>query len=219
MSIIIRHERFEDFRNVENLARDAFWNLYFPGAHEHFVVHRMRNHPDFIPELSFVLEIGGKVQGAIYYTHSHILYTLPSGHEQKLNTISFGPMFIAPALHRQGFGRKLINHSLAVAKEYGHGGVITLGYPYHYAPYGFVGGKKYGIAMGDGNFYTGLLALELRPNALDLGKNITGQAVFSSVFEVSTEEVDAFDAGFSPKQKAVQASQQEFEQACMELDV
>ncbi len=223
MIINIRHEKPEDFRRVEELAREAFWNLYFPGAHEHYVVHTMRNHKDFIPELSFVLEVDGIVQGAIFYTQSHILYPLDSDASQKLPTISFGPVFIAPTLHRQGLGRKLIDHSLAAAKAAGHAGILTLGFPYHYAPYGFVGGKKYGIAMGDGKFYTGLLALELRPNGLTLGKNvsenITGQAVFSSVFEVNAEDVDAFDATFAPKEKAVQASQHEFELACVELDV
>ncbi len=216
MSVIIRHETVQDQRRVEELARDAFWNLYFPGAHEHKVVHDMRQHRDFMPELSFVIEVDGLVQGAIFYTHSHVSYA--SG--EILKTITFGPAFIAPHLHRQGLGRKLISHSLTVAKEQGHGGVLTLGYPYHYAPYGFVGAKRYGIAMGDGNFYKGLLALELRPDGLSLeGRTQVGQVVFSPVFEVSPEEVEVFDATFEPKEKGVQPSQQEYEKSCAELDI
>ena len=53
------------------------------------------------------------------------------------------------------------------AKEMGYSVILTLGYPYHYEPYGFRGGKKYDISMPDGKFYTGLLVLPLRKTALD----------------------------------------------------
>ncbi len=213
MQIHIRQEKVEDQRKVEEIARDAFWNLYFPGAHEHFVVHAMRSHADFIPELSFVIEVDGQVRGAIFYTHSHVL--LADGTKHK--TITFGPAFIDPAFHRQGLGKKLITHSLALAKEQGYAGVLTLGYPYHYSPYGFVGAKKYGIAMGDGNFYKGLLALELQEGGLALPQG--GQAVFSAVFEVDEQNMQAFDDTFPPKEKAFQESQNEFSDACAELDL
>ncbi len=221
MQIHIRQEEKRDFRRVEELMREAFWNLYFPGAHEHYVVHTMRTHEDFIPELSHVIEVDGVVQGAIFYTKSKVL--LANGAEYA--TISFGPVCIAPNLHRQGLGRKLIEYTLNLAKELGHEAVLTLGYPYHYAPYGFVGAKTYGIAGGDGNFYTGLLALALSEKAFAVCKEQTLQdgtpctAVFSTVFEVTPQDVDAFDATFAPKEKAFQESQKEFEAACAELDV
>ena len=66
MNINIRSEEPKDYRRVEEVAREAFWNLYFPGAHEHCVVHKMRSHPDFIKELTFVLEVDGKIEGAIF---------------------------------------------------------------------------------------------------------------------------------------------------------
>ena len=58
-NLTIRLETEKDYRAVEELTREAFWNVYKPGADEHYFVHTMRNHPDFIPELAFVLEIGG----------------------------------------------------------------------------------------------------------------------------------------------------------------
>ncbi len=219
MNIQIRHEQESDYRHVEELARIAFWNLYFPGAHEHFVVHKMRKHKDFIENLSHVLEIDGTVQGAIFYTHSKV--TFSSGIEYPV--ISFGPVFIAPSLHRQGFGKMLINHTIAKAKADGYSAMITLGYPYHYAPYGFVGAKKYNIAMGDGKFYKGLLALGLNDDAFNVcleaqKENWVGQAVFSDVFEVDEKELEIFDATFAPLEKAFQESQKEFEIACSALD-
>ena len=57
MNIVIRNEQVEDYRRTEEVAREAFWNLYFPGATEHYVVHKMCSHPDFIKELAFVINV------------------------------------------------------------------------------------------------------------------------------------------------------------------
>ena len=211
MNLIIRHEKDYEHSRVEEVARNAFWNLYFPGAHEHFLIHKIRKHEDYIPELSFVIEVDGQIEGSIYYTKSHVL--LANG--EVLGTITFGPVSISPNLHRQGLGRKLVSHSIALAKRYGYLGILTLGYPYHYKPYGFVGAKKYNICMPDGKYYKGLLALPL--NDYDFN-NIAGQAIFSDVFEVHNDDVDIFDSKFPFKAKKEQASQREYELACQELD-
>ncbi len=207
----IRNEKEPDYKTVENLAREAFWNLYFPGCHEHFVVNKMRNHKDFIKELTFVIEVDNQIVGAIFYTHSNIV----SSNNTKHKTISFGPVFIDPKFHRQGLGRKLITHSIEHAKAMGFRAILTLGYPYHYETYDFLGGKKYNISMPDGKFYKGLLVLPLYEKALE---NISGYAEFSDVFDVTDEEVAEFDKQFSIKEKKVQESQTEYELACAMLD-
>ena len=66
--LTIRLETEKDYRAVEELTREAFWNVYKPGADEHYYVHKMRSHSDFIPELAFVLEKDGKIIGNIMYT-------------------------------------------------------------------------------------------------------------------------------------------------------
>lgn len=211
MNIIIRKEEEKDYKRVEEIAREAFWNLYFPGANEHYITHKMRSHKDFIKELALVIEIDGVVQGGIFYTNSKIV----SSNGKEYQTISFGPVFIAKNLHRKGLGRELITHSIKVAKELGYKGILTLGYPYHYNPYGFIGGKKYNISMGDMNYYTGLLALPLYEGAFN---NISGYAVFSDTLEATPEEVEEFDKNFTPMEKGFQESQVEFEKACIQLD-
>lgn len=211
MNITIRKEEPKDYRRVEEIARDAFWNLYFPGCHEHFVVHRMREHEDFIKELTFVIEVDGKVEGAIFYTHSKII----AGDNNVYNTISFGPVFIAPEFHRMGLGKELISHSIKEATKMGFRAITTLGYPYHYEPYGFLGGKKYNISIEDGKFYKGLLVLPLYEGALE---HINGYVMFSEVLESNDEEVNEFDKSFPYKEKKVEASQAEYELACAMLD-
>lgn len=211
MNINIRNEELKDYRRVEEVAREAFWNLYFPGAHEHCVVHKMRDHKDFIKELAFVIEINGQVEGAIFYTHSKIHLK----DHKEVNTISFGPVFISPQYHRQGMGRKLITHSIEKARQMGYRAILTLGYPYHYEPYGFVGGKKYNIAMEDGHYYQGLLVLPLYEGAL---KDISGYVKYSEVLDVTEDEVREFEQLFPYKEKKYQASQKEYEIACSMLD-
>lgn len=56
--IKIRNEKESDYKVVEDITRKAFYNLYVPGCGEHYLVHVMRGHEDFIPELDFVLELG-----------------------------------------------------------------------------------------------------------------------------------------------------------------
>jgi predicted N-acetyltransferase YhbS len=211
MIVKLRHENPEDYYKVEAIAREAFWNLYFPGCDEHYVIHKIRTHKDYIPELSFIVEVDGEIAGSIYYTKSKIINKDDSVRE----TISFGPVCIHPKYHRMGLGRQMITHTIDLAKEMGYKGIITLGYPYHYEPYGFCGGKKYHIAMEDGQFYIGLLALPLCDGGLD---GLDGYARISSVFEVGKEEVEAYDQQFPAKEKAVTESQKEFLESVSKLD-
>lgn len=211
MSLIIRHEKESDYRLVEEVCRDAFWNLYFPGCAEHLAIHKIRKSTDFIKELSFVLELDGKIIGGIFYTKSKIIDKNNKEHDM----ISFGPVFIHPDYHRKGFGRKLITHSIEKAKDLGYKAILTLGYDYHYSPYGFVGGKKYDISMEDGKFYKGLLVLPLYENAL---KNISGYVLFSDSLESTEKEIEEFDSTFPYKEKQFQESQKEYELASTMLD-
>lgn len=211
MNIKIRNERKEDFRKVEEIAREAFWNLYFPGCNEHVVIHNMRKHIDFIPELSFVIEVDGKIVGSIFYTHSKVI----SENGNEYNTITFGPVSILPSMHRKGLGRKLITYSIEIAKKLEYKAILTLVYPYHYEPYGFVGAKKYNISMEDGNYYKGLLALPLYEGALD---DISGYVEFADVFDPSEDDVEEFDKTFCQKKKQVQDSQKEYEVSCSMID-
>lgn len=211
MNINIRHEKAEDYYTVEKVTRDAFWNLYCPGCSEHLIVHNLRNHPDFIPELSFIIELDNKIVGSIFYTHSKVIDS--KGQEHK--TITFGPVSIAPHLHRKGLGRILINHSINEAKKQGYQGIIIGGYPHHYKTYGFEGAKKFGISMSDKNYYTGIMALPLFEGSLD---QINGCVYFSDALEPDENKLVEFEKKFPFKEKMETKSQIEFEIAVSEID-
>ena len=92
INLTIRLETEKDYRAVEELTREAFWNVYKPGADEHYFVHTMRSHPDFIPELAFVLELDGKIVGNIMYTKAW----LEDENGERKEILSFGPLCVAP---------------------------------------------------------------------------------------------------------------------------
>ena len=197
MKLNIRLEEPNDFFAVENLTREAFWNLYKPGCNEHLIIHNLRNHSDYLAELSFVIEADGILAGSIFYSKSKIIHT----NGKELETITFVPVSIHPSLHKKGLGRALITYSIEKAKKLNHRAILIGGFPYHYKTYGFVGAKKYNIGMSDGNFYTGILALPLREGALDGIQN--GVIQFSDAFEPNEDSLDSFDSEFEPKEKKV----------------
>ena len=205
-NLTIRLETKKDYRAVEELVREAFWNIYKPGADEHYYVHQMRNHPDFIPELAFVLEKEGKIIGNIMYTKAW----LEDEKGNRKEILSFGPLCVAPAYQRQRLGKILIEHSFDVARKMGYDVNINFGNPGNYVSRGFVSCKKKNVSyIIDGNFPTALLVCELVPNALDGRKWMYIPSTAADCCE-DVAAVEAFDATFPPKEKAWMPSQEEF---------
>ena len=101
-NITIRLETKDDYRNVENLTREAFWNVYRPGCMEHYVLHCYRDDSAFVPELDFVMELDGELIGQVIYVRSEI--ACDDG--QRLPIMAFGPISIAHAYKRQGYGKR-----------------------------------------------------------------------------------------------------------------
>ena len=205
-NITIRLETEKDYRAVEELTREAFWNVYVPGASEHYFVHTMRNHPDFIPELAFVLEKDGEIIGNIMYTKAW----LEDEDGARKEILSFGPLCVAPKYQRQKLGKILIEHSFDVARRMGYDVNINFGIPGNNVSRGFVSCKKKNVSfVVPDNFPTALLVCELTPGAL-AGKKWMYIASAAADCCDDTEAVEAFDATFPPKEKKWAPSQEEF---------
>ena len=180
--------------------------MYKPGADEHYYVHMMRSHPDFIPELAFVLEKDDEIVGNIMYTKAWL--EDESGERKEI--LSFGPLCVAPKYQRQKLGKILIEHSFEVARKMGYDVNINFGNPGNYVSRGFVSCKKKNVSfVVPGNFPTALLVAELIPGALD-GKNWMYVPSTAADCCEDTASVEAFDATFLPKEKRWMPSQEEF---------
>ncbi|MBQ1770183.1 MAG: hypothetical protein IIZ99_05675, partial [Turicibacter sp.] len=58
---IYRLETKIDYYEVENLTREAFWNVYQPGCDEHYIIHIMRDDEDVVTALNYVCELDGRI--------------------------------------------------------------------------------------------------------------------------------------------------------------
>ena len=135
--ITIRLERKDDYRDVENLTRESFWNVYRPGCMEHYVLHCYRDDPAFVPELDFVMELDGELIGQVIYVRSEI----DCDDGRKVPIMTFGPIGIAPAYKRQGYGKQLLDYSMEKAREMGAGALAITGNILFYGKSGFVPAK------------------------------------------------------------------------------
>ena len=203
MMLNIRNERESDYKNVEDITRKAFYNVYVPGCMEHYLVHIMRGHEDFIPELDFVIEVDGQTVGNIMYTKSKL--TDEGGTEKEI--VTFGPVSILPKYQSRGYGKMLIEHSLKRAAELGYEAVVIMGSPANYVGSGFQCCRKYNVCVEKGKYPAAMLVKELKPGALD------GRLWFysdSPVMNVDEREAQAFDDGLEKMEKKWMPSQEAF---------
>jgi len=201
--MIIRNERKEDIHIVENMIRDAFWNVHEPGATEHYLAHQMRSHKDFVNELNMVAEIDGKIVGSIMYTVGELV----SEEGIMKKCLSFGPIAVHPDYQRRGVGKALIEKTFELAKELGYESVIIFGHPSNYVARGFVSCIKMNVCVGDGYFPTALLVKSLVDNAFD-GKRWSFKESAACEFEIS--DAEEYDKLFPYKEKKKLPCQEEF---------
>ncbi len=193
-SFHIRLEQPDDYRAVEYLTREAFWNHHVPGCNEHFLAHLLRQSDCFLPELDFVAEANGECIGNIMYTKANVI--CDSG--ETLCVLSFGPLSVLPEWQGKGVGSALVRHSLERASELGYTAVLIYGDPAFYSRLGFVAAEKFGIGSSDDSYADALQALELVEDAL---KDKSGRFAEDHVYEVDDAEADVFDATFPHKEK------------------
>lgn len=199
----VRNETEKDYKIVEEITRKAFYNLYVPGCAEHYLVHIMRQHKDFLPELDFVIELDGQIIGNIMYTKAK----LTDENGEKKEILTFGPVCILPEYQRMGYGKLLMEHSFEKAAELGYDVIVIFGNPGNYVARGFKSCKKYNICLEDGSFPSAMLVKVLMPDALDGRKWAYHD---SEVMQFDEKEAQLFDDGLENMEKKYQPSQEEF---------
>ena len=194
---LIRLEKKEESRQVESLVRESFWNVYRPGCLEHYVLHRLRSDPDFVPELDFVMEQNGTLIGQNVFMRAII--RADDGREIPIMTM--GPICIAPERKRQGYGKILLDYSLEQASRLGCGALCFEGNIDFYGKSGFTYASEFGIryhGLPEGADASFFLCRELVPGYL---KGITGVYATPRGYFVDEAEAEAFDLAFPPKEK------------------
>ena len=194
---IIRLERKDEHREIENLVRESFWNVYRPGCLEHYVLHTLRDDEAFVPELDFVMEKDGRPIGQNVFVKAKI----QSDDGREIPIVTMGPICITPELKRKGYGKKLLDYSLEKAAEMGFGAVCFEGNIDFYGKSGFTFASKFGIRYhglpedADSSFF---VCRELIPGYLD---GITGEYATPQVYFVDEAAAEEFDKAFPHKEK------------------
>ncbi|WP_294520257.1 GNAT family N-acetyltransferase [uncultured Anaerovibrio sp.] len=200
--IIIRRETEKDYGAVESLVRDAFWNVYRPGCVEHYVLHKLRDDRDFVPELDFVMEKGGVIIGQNIFMRANI----KADNGEMIPVMAMGPISIAPEYKRQGYGKILLDYCLEQAAQTGCGAMCFEGNIEFYGKSGFTYASEFGIryhGLPEGADASFFLCRELKKGYLS---GITGEYAPPAgymVAENNPTELEAFDAQFPFKEKKV----------------
>ena len=195
--INIRLERKEEYREVENLVRESFWNVYRPGCLEHYVLNQLRDDAAFVKELDFVMEMDGSLIGQNMFMKASI--KADDGREIPIMTM--GPICITPELKRRGYGKILLDYSLEEARKYGCGALCFEGNIDFYGKSGFTYASEYGIryhGLPEGEDASFFLCRELIPGYLD---GVTGEYATPQGYFVDETEAEEFDKTFPYKEK------------------
>ena len=193
----IRLEKAEDYREVENLVRESFWNVYRPGCSEHFVIHVLRDDPAFVKELDFVMEQNGVLIGQNMFMRT----VINADDGRVIPVLTMGPIGITPELKCKGYGKKLLDYSLEKAAAMGFGAVLFEGNIGFYGHSGFTYARSFGIRYHDlpeGADDSFFLCKELIPGFLD---GITGVYQTPRGYYVDDADVEKFDQAFPHKEK------------------
>lgn len=199
-NIVIRRETPADYRAVEELVRESFWNVYRPGCLEHYVLHRFRCDPAFVPELSFVMEKDGELIGQNIFVRAEI----QAANGRRVPIMTMGPICIATKYKRQGYGKRLLDYTLEQAVALGCPALCFEGNIGFYGKSGFTYAREFGIRYHDlpeGADDSFFLCRELLPGYLD---GITGVYAPPEGYFTGWREPAAFekyDATFPPKEK------------------
>jgi len=196
-NIIIRIEKKEEYREVENLVRESFWNVYRPGCLEHYVLNQLREDPAFVTELDFVMEENGKLIGQNIFMKA----VIKADDGRDIPIMTMGPICITPGLKRKGYGKVLLDYSLEKAAKMGCGAVCFEGNIDFYGKSGFTYASEFGIryhGLPEGEDASFFLCKELIHGFLD---GVTGEYATPAGYFVDEAKAEEFDKTFPYKEK------------------
>lgn len=201
MSLVIRNIEEADYKEVEILTREAFWNVYQPGCSEHLVLHNIHNDNKSIEELELVAVYNNKIVGHIVYTKGCI-----DGIDNN-NFIAFGPLSVMPNFQNKGIATLLVRISLQKAARLGYSAVFITGDNKYYSRFGFESASKYDIHMEGIPLEDEAPFFMVRCLKEDALKDISGYFIFDDSYNVNEEELEEFDKKFDFKKKEIREGQ------------
>jgi predicted N-acetyltransferase YhbS len=194
----VRRIENKDFKEVENVIREAFWNVYMPGCDEHLIIHKLKDDKCFVNDLSLVIEEDNKIIGAIFYALGKL-----KNEDKEKDVLFFGPIGVLPDYQGLEYGATLIHESLKLAKEKGYPFVVITGNPDYYHRFGFESCSKYHIYLEGMDKNDEASFFMIRVFNKDEMFKYQGEVSFPSIYEVNKDELEEFEKNFPYKEKEV----------------
>ena len=205
MNLKLRKIKEEDHYDIEYVAKKAFWNLNMPGCDEHYLVHRIWNEPNYVPEISLAAEVNDSIVGFILYVRCRI-----ETETGDVEVLTFGPLCVDPAYQKMGIGKELLLESIKLAKARNYKGILICGVPTYYPKFGFKTADHFGITMPDGSNFDAFMGYELQEGGLrdNKGKFFEPDSLDCDIHdEEYMKQVEEFDKKFPFMEKKVLSGQ------------
>ncbi|MBU3804281.1 MAG: N-acetyltransferase [Candidatus Cellulosilyticum pullistercoris] len=154
--MLIRQENNKDFDQVYSVVKKAFQMAEHSDGNEQDLVVALRKSDAFIPELSLVAEMDGKIIGHIMFTKIEI-----GNH----TALTLAPLAVLPEYQKQGVGAALIKEGHRIAKELGYQYSVVLGSERYYPRYGYIPAEQLGIKAPFEVASENFMAIKLQENA------------------------------------------------------
>jgi predicted N-acetyltransferase YhbS len=172
--LLIREEKPDDYNKVFHLVERAFLDQAYSDHREHHLVKRLRDSSNFIPQLSIVAEIDGRLAGYILLTEIKI-----AGPAGQYVSLAMAPIAVYPDFQRQGIGSKLIIYAHKKAKELGYRSVVVIGHQDYYPKFGYQLAHKFGLTFPFKVPEINCFAIELVKGGL---AGVQGEVVYAAAF-------------------------------------
>lgn len=200
MNVTVRLETEFDYGEVENLVREAFWDVYKPGCDEHLVLHKLRKSSAFISELHFIACVSQKIIGNIVYSKAYV----KNDADERFEVLCMGPISVLPEYQRKGVGSLLLNESIKKTKQLKYKAIVIFGNPKYYSKFGFKNAKLYNITTSDGHNFDAFMVLDISDNKL---AGIEGRFFEDPAFHIDVNELNEFEILFPYKEKHITDTQ------------
>jgi len=134
----IRTEEVKDYPEVYTLNYEAFGGR----DDESKLIEKIRQSKFFVPELSLVAELEGKIVGNIVLSKASVV-----GEQEVHEVIVLAPIAVKPGLQKKGIGGELIQEGLRRCRNLGYSLVLLIGHPEYYPRYGFQSARQYQLEL------------------------------------------------------------------------
>lgn len=134
--MFIRKAEVKDYETIYSVVKCAFDSAEHADGNEQDLVNTLRKGNAFIPELSLVAEMDGKIVGHIMFTKAMV---------GDKTVLALAPLSILPEYQRKGIGTALVREGHRIAQELGYGYSVVLGSEEYYPRMGYIPAEKFGI--------------------------------------------------------------------------